>query len=339
MHEFKITKRIVLAGLLVVVHASGALAAAKAVVREPIVDVGSVAQGDKVEHVFVLRNEGDSTLAVREVKPACGCTVAQYDSSIAPGASGKITAVLSTEAFDGPIAKSVTVFTNDADNPQLNLVIKAVIEPHVEVEPGYARFIVVEGAGTEASTQTLAAADGPPLEIRSVRSPYPFVKVTYRRIEAADSEASKPASRDRWEVVLTLDRNRAPIGPLADHVQVETNNPKQKVVKIPVSGFVRPAVSVTPRVADLGSRRLDGPYTTSFEVRNQTDVAISVESVTASVAGVGAEFEEIEEGKVFKVVLTLNPEMAKGSFAGKLQIVTTSKRRPVLEVDLSGTVL
>lgn len=315
-------------------------AAATAVVAEPVVDVGVVARGDKVEHSFVLRNDGDSVLRVREVKPACGCTVAQYDSSIAAGESGKITTVLDTEAFDGPIAKSVTVFTNDSSNPRIDLVIKAVIEPQVEVEPGYARFIVVEGPGTESSTQTLTAPDGPPLEIRSVRSPYPFVKATYRRVAAGAAEtASKTGPAASWEVVLTLDRNLAPVGPLADHVEVETNHPDQTVVKIPVSGFVRPAVSVTPRVADLGRRSLEAPYTTSFEVRNQTEGEISLESVSTSVAGIEAAFEEVEQGKVFKVVLTLNPNMAKGPFEGKLQITTTSKRRPLVEVDLSGTVL
>ena len=333
-------KPLALASLLAIAIVPGARGAAQAVIREPIVDVGTVARGEKVEHSFVLRNEGDSVLTVREVKPACGCTVASYDASIAAGASGKITTVLSTEVFDGPIAKTVTVFTNDANNPRIELVIKAVIQPQVEVKPGYARFIVVEGAGTESSTQTMFAADGPPLEICSVRSPYPFVKVTYRRIQAAEIKTTaKDGEPSRWEVVLSLDRDQAPVGPLADHVEVETNHPKQGIVKIPVSGFVRPAVSVTPRIAELGNRSLEEPYSTSFEVRNQADGEISLESVTASVAGVEAEFEEVEKGRVFKVVLTLSPEMAKGPFAGKLRITTSSKRRPLVEVDLSGTVL
>ncbi|MCP4200928.1 MAG: DUF1573 domain-containing protein [bacterium] len=321
-------------GLLLAVTASSASAAAKAVVREPIVDVGTVAKGEQIEHSFELRNEGDAVLTVREVKPACGCTIAKYDKSIAAGATGKIAAVVKTENFTGPIAKSVTVFTSDSSNPRINLVIKAVIQPQVEVQPGYARFIVVEGSGTESSTQTLWTAQGPDLEIRSVRSPYPFVKAGYRRLDTGEAETGS-----RWEVSLSLDRNGAPVGPLADFIEVETNHPKQRVIKIPVSGFVRPEVSVTPRVAELGSRRLETPFTTTLEVRNQTNTTISLSGATADVAGIDAEIEEVEAGKVYKVVLTLQPEMAKGPFKGKVQITTSSKRRPLLEVDLSGTVL
>jgi len=322
--------------LLAAASVGSALAAARAVVREPIVDVGRVAQGQKVEHDFVLRNEGDTALTVREVKPACGCTVARYDESIAAGGSGKITAVLDTAAFSGPIAKSVEVFTSDSSNPKITLVIKADIRPQIDVEPGYARFVVVEGVGSESSVQTLWTNDGPDLEIRGVRSPYPFVKATYERLDGSTDSGSDGA---RWEVRLSLDRNRAPVGPLADYLEVETNHPKLRVLKIPVSGFVRPVVSVTPRIAELGSRRLEAPYSTSLEVRNQTDAAISVESVSADIAGVDVELEEVEVGKIYRIVLTLSPEMAKGPFAGKLQITTTSERRPLLEVDVSGTIL
>jgi hypothetical protein len=327
-------KWVVLIVLLAALGVSSASATAKAVVREPIIDVGIVAKGENIEHSFELRNEGDTLLSVREVKPACGCTIAKYDESVAPGATGKIAAVVKTDNFSGPIAKSVIVFTNDSSNPKINLVIKAVVQPQVEVQPGYARFIVVEGSGAESSTQTLWTADGPPLEIRSVRSPYPFVKASYRRVEAGETKGEA-----RWELSLSLDRDHAPVGPLADHVEVETNHPKQRVIKIPVSGFVRPEVSVTPRVAELGSQQLDNPYTTTFEVRNQTDPAISLSGATANVAGIDAEIEEVEEGKLYKVVLTLHPEMAKGPFKGTLQITTSSKRRPLLEVDVSGTVL
>ncbi len=319
--------------LMILVAASAAsptFAAARAVVEQPTVDVGKVAKGEKIEHAFKLRNAGDETLTVREVKASCGCTVASYDKEIAAGETGEISAVVSTANFNGPIAKSVTVFTSDSENPKITLVVKATVEPLVQVDPGYARFIVLEGAGTESNRQTLWTADGPELEVRAVRSPFPYLKASYSR----DGD-----EKGRWQVALELDRNRAPIGPMADFVEVETNHPKQRVVKIPVSGFIRPVVSVTPRVADLGSRSLETAFTTTLDVRNQTDAAISLESVSVDVAGIEAAIEEVEQGKVYKIVLTLTPGMTQGPFQGKVQITTSSRRRPLVEVDLSGTVL
>ena len=307
---------------------SAAIAEGRVVVDRPVVDVGAVARGDEIEHRFVLKNAGDAPLTVREVKPACGCTIARFDKSIPAGGTGSVSAVVATQNFSGPIAKAITVFTSDAENPRISLVIKANVQPHIEVEPGYARFILVEGSGVEVKKQTLWTVDGPELEVKAVRSPYPFLRAEHRRVEDG-----------RWEVVLTLDRNRAPIGPLADFVEVETNHPQERLMKIPVSGFVRSVVSVVPRVADLGSRDLSEPFIATLEVRNQTDSEISVESVATDVAGVETEIEEVEAGKLYTIVLTLPAGMAKGPFAGKVEIKTNSARRPTIEVDLTGTVL
>ena len=50
---------------------------------------------------------------------------------------------------------------------------------------------------------------------------------------------------------MTLSKE-APVGPVADHVLVRTNHPKQKRIEIPVSGFVRPMVAVTPPAVNFG---------------------------------------------------------------------------------------
>ena len=68
--------------LLVLFALPVAAAAPKAVVDKPIVDVGKVKKGDPVRHEFVIRNAGDAPLEITEVKPSCGCTVADYDKVI-----------------------------------------------------------------------------------------------------------------------------------------------------------------------------------------------------------------------------------------------------------------
>ena len=124
-----------------------------AVFSETVIDVGAVHKGERASYEFIVRNEGDQALQITEVKPSCGCTVAEYDKTIKPGGTGKITAVVDTTNFKGPIAKSVKVFTNDPINPRVNLVIKANVKTHVEIEPGYARFIAVHGEPNAKSVQ------------------------------------------------------------------------------------------------------------------------------------------------------------------------------------------
>ncbi|MDR2423051.1 MAG: DUF1573 domain-containing protein, partial [Deltaproteobacteria bacterium] len=45
--------------------------------------------GSSVTHEFAVHNQGDDDLTL-EVVPGCGCTVASYDKTIAPGESGTI---------------------------------------------------------------------------------------------------------------------------------------------------------------------------------------------------------------------------------------------------------
>ncbi len=322
--------RSVVALAILALFALPAIAAApRAVVDKPIVDVGKVKKGEPVRHEFVIRNAGDAPLEISEVKPSCGCTVADYDEVIAPGASGKVKLVIKTDAFGGGIAKSASVFTNDTANPRLNLVIKALIHEPVVARPGYARFVTVQGQPVDSSVQTVSATDGSEFNVLSVTSPYSFVRAEHGR-ENGDSGP--------WQVELSLDTN-APTGTLADYVVVRTDHPEQPQVKIAVSGLVRPIISVAPRVADFGRREVAELQSKSLEVKNLGTAAVELTEATSDVEGLEAIIEPVEEGRHYRIQLTLTEALPKGAFEGRLTIKTSSARQPVVEVPLRGTIL
>jgi hypothetical protein len=309
----------------------------KAVIAEPIKDLGTVPKGEKVAGDFVIRNDGDAVLEITNVQPACGCTVAEYDKTIAPGQTGKVHAVVDTSTFNGPISKGVTVFTNDPANPQLELTLKAKVEPYISVKPGYARYITVQGEPLEGDiVQNVWVPDGTPMDITSVDSPYPFLKITYR--EATPAEKLPDVKGKQWRVEMKLS-NDAKVGPLSDYVTVHTNHPKQKIVQIPVSGFVRPVMAVTPPVADFGNLQLSEPLKKTLNVRTFATEPIKVTSIESSNKGVEAKIEQLEEGREYQIRLTVSPSLGKGPFNGKLTLHTDSPKVPQLEVELKGIVL
>jgi hypothetical protein len=310
----------------------------KAVVAEPIKDAGTVAKGDKVVNDFVIKNEGDADLQITNVQPACGCTVAEFDKLIKPGATGKVHAVVDSSTFSGPIAKGVTVFTNDPEHPQIELTIRAKVEPYIAVKPGYARYITVQGEPQEGNiVQTLWAPDGASWDITGVDSPYPFLAVTFH--EAKPEEQIPDAKGKQWKVEMKLSNN-AKVGALSDYVTVHTNHPKQKVVQIPVSGFVRPVVAVTPPFADFGNIEIKEPLKRSLDIRNFATEPIKVTSIDSSLPkGIEAKLEPITEGREYQVRVTVTTAIAKGPFLGKLTIHTDSPKVPTLEVELKGIVI
>jgi len=327
---------LIVAGVLVAETAPGGKP--KAVAVEPIGDVGNVAKGDNATHDFVIKNDGTADLQITNVQPACGCTVARYDKVIAPGKTGSVHVVVDTTTFTGAIAKSVTVYTNDAENPQIQLTVRAKVEPSIAAKPGYARYLVVRGEPQQGIIgQTLWATDGAAFDITGVDSPTPALKVTYR--EATEKERQPEVKGKQWHVDMALSNDTAPIGALTGYVTIHTTHPKQKLVQIPVSGFVRPILAVTPPTADFGRVDVKEPRHFTFDVKNFATEPIKLTSAEAGLKGVGAEIKSIDAGREYKVQLTLNPDLAKGPFDGKLMLHTDSPKMPVVEVQIKGVVL
>src|ERR1041385_7913330 len=129
---------------------------------EPVKDYGIVPKGDKLEWAFLVKNTGDADLQIIAAKPGCGCTVADFDKVIKPGSTGKVTAHVDTTAFAGPIAKTVSVETNDPSNPMATLTIHATVKPYVEAAPvGFVRYSLLQGETSSQSVVLYSEEDEP----------------------------------------------------------------------------------------------------------------------------------------------------------------------------------
>jgi len=321
------------------VEASAALAAPapKLVPVEAIQDMGKVAKGEKVKVDFEIRNEGPVELLISNVHPTCGCTVASFDAKIAPGATGKIRAEIDTVDFSGPIAKTITVLSNDPVNPRVTLTIKARVEPQIDSFPGYARYVYVQNQAPATVKQWLWADKFPDFKILAVTSPYKFIHVTFRPATAEERRAEAP-STNQWIVETTIQPD-AEVGALRDFLVVQTNHPQQKNLRLAVTGFVRPLLSVTPLVADFGALDLTAAaQNLSLVLVNFGEAAIEIRRVTASLPGVEATVKPIEAGRRWELKLTLTGKMPKGRIDAQIQIETTSTQQPTLQVPLRGTV-
>lgn len=91
------------------------------------VDVGTISQGTPKIINFEFKNTGDKAIIITNVKPACGCTAADYSKEpIAPGKSGYVKAIYNAVAT-GTFSKTVTVTTNIDDSPKI-LTFKGTVQ-------------------------------------------------------------------------------------------------------------------------------------------------------------------------------------------------------------------
>ena len=95
---------------------------------ETVHDFGNIKKGEKVSHVFRVKNSGKSNLHLRKVSSSCGCTVSQPDKNIiAPGETTNITVTFDSRGRSGRQNQAITVLSNDPKKSQQRLTITASI--------------------------------------------------------------------------------------------------------------------------------------------------------------------------------------------------------------------
>jgi hypothetical protein len=300
-------------------------------------DLGVVAVGERARHAFRIRNDGDRALALRVLRMPPGATVATpLPTTIAAGATGRIEVALDAVAFAGSPRLEVVLATDDPARAEIRLALRAEVRAFVVADPGFARYIFVQGAREGTIAQTIWATDGADFRVTGVTSPFPYLRVRAREARGGERAAGVPGRQWRVESTLTAE---PPVGPLAGFVEVRLDHPRQRRLLVPVSGFVRPMFAVTPPAAELGDVHAGAPVPGRLVVQNFADEGVALERATSDVTGVGSEITTVERGHVFRIRLTIAGDAAPGEFRGVLRIRTASPKVPVLEVPLHGRIV
>jgi hypothetical protein len=91
-----------------------------------------------VEAGFAFRNVGDSPVTITGVRTSCGCTAAALEQkTYAPGESGRIDVRFRFGARTGLQRKTVTVTTDDTNQPRTTLVLQVEIPKVLEIRPRF----------------------------------------------------------------------------------------------------------------------------------------------------------------------------------------------------------
>jgi len=116
--------------LVISVLVGNVLAAEPAIdMPEHVFNFGFVSRKVEVTHPFIIRNTGEDSLHILEVKPGCSCTQAPLEkSSLAPGDSTYTEIIFNTGRYTGTIVKNTSI--KSADQPLQRIQIKAFVLPN-----------------------------------------------------------------------------------------------------------------------------------------------------------------------------------------------------------------
>lgn len=317
--------------------AKAAVGAPKIEVLPETKDVGTVPKGQVIDATFVVRNNGDSDLIISDARPSCGCTVASFDKVIKPGAEGKVISSVDTKSFSGPISKSILLISNSPDRPQVNLFIKANVKPFVDVLPQpFARFSVIKGDSGTQDMILLSEEKGFKPSIEEASQPYVKAEIS----PAGDKDKIPGRAGDQYKLHLTVTPD-APDGLLNAPIRIATGISQQPTLEIPVSGIVRPRVSVTPVMVNFGNFTAGkDPITRNIVVtNNKPGVPVKVTKAVVSVPGFVTDVVPTQEGVSYTVVVKASDRVKKGTLSGTVKLFTSDKEKSVIELPLRGEVL
>ncbi len=98
----------------------------KLVIAAPEHSFGNVKPGTPLTHTFKIRNDGQADLEIKNVRPGCGCTAANFDKVVSPGKEGSITLKIEdTAGYKGEVEKTADVTTNDPERRTFKLTLRA----------------------------------------------------------------------------------------------------------------------------------------------------------------------------------------------------------------------
>ena len=318
-------------------------AAPRLTLVEPLKDFGTVAKGEKINYSFEVKNTGTADLEIISAKPTCGCTVADFDKIIKPGAVGKVTASVDTTAFAGPISKSVTLETNDPNTPTAQLTLSAIVKPYVEAYPaGFVRYNMLQGEA-ETQTVTLYSEEETPLEIVKIDSPQPWIKVTPRK--AADTERIATIGRpgqNQYKLDITVGGEATKVGSLAEKIKITTNSKHQPEYQISVAGLVRPTFRVEPSAINFGEvTSADAAATRTVLLRSnnlKAPESFVVSEVKSNVEGVTAAVKPTDKKGEYELTLQVAKDAKPGAVDGQVTVQTNDKIRPVVTIPVKAMV-
>jgi hypothetical protein len=186
-------------------------------------------QGDIVKHDFIIENNSDKPLELRDAEGCCGCLVEGYTQSISPGMAGAISAVMLTDSRGGEMIEgTIRVRTNDPDRPEVIIDVVMEVKEFADLNP-YRIWLKGSPGETIIEKCTVIPNENYPFNITGIKTRKGvWFDYSYKEIE----------NNGRKGYEITVINTREKPGPYQDVLFVQTDHPARPEFKIRIEGRI-----------------------------------------------------------------------------------------------------
>lgn len=178
-----------------------------------------------------IKNSGTETLKITNVKPGCGCTTAPLDKTeLAPGEIATMDVTLRVSS-GGPVSKSIRITSNDPQQENSIVILKADVFTPISLSPKYLSFRSMTVGSEAKAVTTITNNTEKPINITDVKLMPEGLKVN-----VSNKTILKPHEP------LAVEVNYTPTEPgrLRAEIILETSDPGMKSLHLSGWGNINP---------------------------------------------------------------------------------------------------
>jgi hypothetical protein len=260
-----------------------------------VFNFGKVSSGEVVRHEFVFTNVGDATLEIKDVRPACGCTIAgTWDKQVEPGKTGTIPLQFNSANFGGAVTKSVTVTCNDPGKSTVLLKITGTVWKPIEVTPTMTVFNVSDESETNV-TKVVRIVNNldEPLKLSDLKCTNQVFRLELKTVRP-DKE---------FELHITA------VPPftgtsISAPVTLKTSSEKMPTIRVTAYVAVQQAVVVIPNTILLPAGPLAKAMSPAVKIRGNGTNSLVLSEASANIPEAEVRLEETQPGRLFNLAVS-----------------------------------
>lgn len=292
-----------------------------------------------------FKNTGTEKLVISQVRPGCGCTATTLaKTDYEPGEEGTIELTWNPTGT-GEVTKPVTITSNDMNEPNKVINIKATMVPLVKLDPMFLQGGTIQ-AGNERPMRLTVMSRDKSFAIKAVNfdnnQTMPWKEVAD---ESKNIDESYPG---RKALEFTIPKDAA-VGTFMRSMNiVVTATPEGQTAPIDSPFNVRCFANIvgdlmaTPAFLTVAGAKPQTAFESNVTVTARSGKPFTVKSAEvadvtpASVTGFTVKTEQLPDNKGWKLILSGNPGDYVGPFRGTIRLVTDIEREGPTMVPFSG---
>lgn len=286
-------------------------------------DLGEVGQDTKNTCEFKFTNTGQGSLRIGQIKRTCGCTVFELEKKeYAPAEAGTIKVTYTAGKATASTQKNIYVSSNDKDNPNVKLTIKASVVQLVEATPQKLETSLRKENGG-ISDIALKSKNGRSFSIKG------FQSANHDSI-TADFDPNISASEFVLHPKIDIESLKTrPTG----FVEIQLTHPQCSAVHLPYE--VLPEFKATPPMVHLFGVKPQEAVTREISVVSGYGEEFEIESTSSRNGNIKVLNQE-KAGQGYKFTVQVTPPVISGvSFFSDIFYVNI-KGKDKLAIDCRG---